>query len=90
MKKTERRKIKAKEFVEDLRSGMTDESLMGKYAVSSEQFQELLRMAVDSGLISEEELHERLSVSNTAVTKAFLELQEAAQRLRRISEDDTV
>ena len=90
MEKTERRKIKAKEFVADLRSGMTDESLMEKYVVSSDQFQELLRMAVDSSLISEEELHERLSVSNTAITKAFLELQEAAQRLRRISEDDSV
>ncbi len=90
MEKTERRKIKAKEFVADLRGGMTDESLMEKYVVSSDQFQELLRMAVDSSLISEEELHERLSVSNTAITKAFLELQEAAQRLRRISEDDSV
>lgn len=90
MKKTEKRKIKAKEFVADLRSGMTDESLMGKYVVSSDQFQELLHMAVDSSLITEEELHERLSVSNTAIAKAFLELQEAAQRLRRISDDDSV
>jgi hypothetical protein len=85
-----RRRIKAKEFVADLRSGMTDESLMGKYGVSLDEFQELLRMAVDSSLISEHELHERLSVSNTAITKAFLELQKAAQRLRRISEDDSV
>ena len=90
MKKAEARKIKAKEFVADLRSGMTDESLMGKYDVSSDQFQELLRMAVNASLISEEELRERLSAYNSAITKAFLELQEASQRLRRLSEDDTV
>jgi hypothetical protein len=81
MKKSETRKIKAKEFVADLRSGMTDESLMEKYDVSSDQFQELLRMAVNSSLIGEEELRERFSAYNSAITKAFLELQEAAQRL---------
>ncbi len=82
-----KRKVKAREFVTDLRSGMDDDELTAKYSLTRDQFHKLLRMAVDSGLIEREELYARISHSKTAITKAFVEMQEAVQELAHISED---
>lgn len=81
-----KRKVKAKEFVADLRSGMDDDALATKYSLTRDQFHKLLRMAVDSELITAEELYSRISHSRTAVTRAFVEMQDAVQELARISE----
>ncbi len=78
---TQKKKIKAREFVADLRTGMDDDALAAKYSLTSDQFHRLLRMAVDSGLIDREELYSRISHSKTAVTRAFVEMREAVEEL---------
>lgn len=83
---TQKRKIKAREFVADLRSGLDDEALTAKYSLTRDQFHKLLRAAVDSGLLTTEELYSRISHSKTAVTRAFVEMQQAVRELGRSSE----
>ena len=81
----QKKKVKAREFLTDLRSGMDDEALMAKYALTSDQFHKLLRMAVDSKLIRIEELYSRMSHSKTAITRAFVEMQEAVKELSTVT-----
>ncbi len=83
---TQKRKIKAREFVADLRCGLDDEALTAKYSLTRDQFHKLLRAAVDSGLLTTEELYSRISHSKTAVTRAFVEMQQAVRELGRSSE----
>ena len=83
---TQKRKIKAREFVADLRAGLDDEALAAKYSLTRDQFHKLLRMTVDSGLLTTEELYSRISHSKTAVTRAFVEMQQAVRELGRSSE----
>jgi hypothetical protein len=85
MMETVKRKVKAREFVADLRSGMDDDALAAKHALTRDQFHKVLRMAVDSGLISPDELYARISHSRTAVTRAFVEMQEAVQDLSSVT-----
>jgi hypothetical protein len=82
---TQKKKIKARDFVKDLRGGMDDEALMTKYALNRDQFHKLLRMAVDSGLLTADELYSRISHSRTAVTRAFVEMQEAVRELSTVT-----
>jgi hypothetical protein len=80
-----KKKIKAREFVTDLRNGMDDDALAEKYSLTRDQFHKLLRMAVDSELIHAEELNARLSHSRTAVTRAFVEMQRAVSELSSVT-----
>jgi hypothetical protein len=80
-----KKKVKAREFVADLRSGMDDDALTVKYSLSRDQFHKLLRLAVDSGLISQDELYGRVSLSRTAITRAFVEMQQAVQELSSVT-----
>ncbi len=72
---TPRRKIKAKPLVSDLRNGMGDRELMGKYELSESQLQKLFQKLVDAGAIDEMELFMRTSLSDSTITKAFVENQ---------------
>lgn len=83
----QKKKIKAREFVADLRSGIEDDSVMTKYSLTRDQFHRLLRMAVDSGLIDSQELYDRISHSKTAITRAFVEMQEAVRELSNVAKD---
>jgi hypothetical protein len=74
-----KRKINAKPLVEDLRSGMRDEQIMEKYCVSFGQFEKLLWRLLDAGAITEMEVYERTSVSESTVARAFTETREALQ-----------
>jgi hypothetical protein len=76
-----KKKVKAREFVADLRCGMDDDALTAKYSLTRDQFHKLLRMAVDSGLIENQELYDRMSHSKTAITRAFVEMQQAVREL---------
>jgi|GEM_PF-2323185 len=78
-------KINAREFVADLRSGIDDDALAAKYSLTRDQFHKLLRMAVDSGLIEKEVLLSRISHSKTAITRAFVEMQEAVRELSTVT-----
>jgi hypothetical protein len=78
---TSKRKIKAKPFVRDLRNGMGDRELMEKYALSESQLHKLLRKLVDAGAIDEMELFMRTSLSDSTITRAFVDTQCAMEEM---------
>jgi hypothetical protein len=78
---TEKKKIKAKEIIGDLRSGAPDEEIMKKYGINDEQFKKLLAKLVDAQLINEMELYERTTLSDTAITAAYVDTLNAIGEL---------
>ncbi len=70
----------------DLRSGMGDGELMKRYALSEGLFHRVLQKLIDAGEIDEIELLKRTSISDTAVTKAFLETRGAVQKVQNAEE----
>ena len=83
---TPKRKIKVKPFVKDLRAGMGDKELMEKYAVSEGQLHKVFQRLVDAGVIDEMELFMRTSLSDSTITKAFVEAQCAVEKLDNLEE----
>ncbi|MDQ7782008.1 MAG: hypothetical protein RDU20_03955 [Desulfomonilaceae bacterium] len=73
--------IKAKEFIQDLRSGMDDPTLMHKYDLNYDGLQKVLEKLVDADFITVLELHERARLSDTQVTKAFVDAQKAIDEI---------
>ncbi len=76
-----KRKLKAAPFIKDLRAGVGDEQLMEKYRLSPNQLEKAFRKLVDAGAIAEMELFMRSSISDSTVTKAFVESQRAIAEL---------
>jgi predicted transcriptional regulator len=76
-----KRRISAKQFVEDLRMGLDDAELMTKYNVSAVGLGRILDKLIEAELISMDELWSRSKVSETQVTKAFVEAQAAIDEL---------
>ena len=70
----------------DLRHGMGDRELMEKYALSGNQLHKVFKKLVDSGAIDEMELFMRTSLSDSIITKAFVETQCAVQELDNLKE----
>lgn len=83
---TPKRKIKGKLLVNDLRNGMGDRELMEKYALSESQLHKVFRKLVDAGAIDEMELFMRTSLSDSTITKAFVETQCTVQELNELEE----
>ncbi len=54
-----KRKIKGKDVVRDIRSGMTDSQLMDKYELSLTGLQKVFRKLVDAGALRMEEIYGR-------------------------------
>jgi hypothetical protein len=65
--------IKGKEFVKDIRSGMTDSDLSEKYGLTVQDFDRVLGYLVDAGLITKGELQERQQLSDSQIIRAFVE-----------------
>ena len=55
----EKRTIRAKDVVQDIRSNMTDAQLMEKYQLSARGLQSLLKKLIKHNLISESDLEVR-------------------------------
>jgi hypothetical protein len=70
-----KRKIKAKPFVRDLRTGMGDRELMEKYTLSENQLHKVLHRLVDAGAIDEMELFMRTYLSDGFMTGTFVDTQ---------------
>lgn len=70
------RTIKAKDFVKDMHSGMTDLDMIQKYGLTLQSFDRVLEYLVDAGLITIGELLERQHVSDSQVFRAFVESSE--------------
>jgi hypothetical protein len=67
------RTIKGKEFVKDIRSGITDFELSEKYGLTVQDFDRVLGYLVDAGLITKGELQERQQLSDSQIIRAFVE-----------------
>ena len=78
---TSKRKIKAKPFVRDLRTGMGDRELMEKYTLSESQLHKLLHKLVEAGAIDEMELFMRTSLDDSTITRAFVDNQCAMEEM---------
>ncbi len=50
------REVSAKEAIVDIKSGLSDETLMGKYKVSATGLQNMFEQLLDAGLITEDDL----------------------------------
>jgi hypothetical protein len=72
---TSKRKIKAKPFIRDLRNGVGDRELMEKYALSESQLHKVFHKLADAGAIDEMEFFMRTSLSDSTITKAFVDIQ---------------
>ncbi|MGB9618243.1 MAG: hypothetical protein ACPL7J_13045, partial [Desulfomonilaceae bacterium] len=57
---SEKRKIKAKEIIADIRAGMMDQELMEKYNVSQNALKSIFQKLIDSGSLQQHELEERI------------------------------
>jgi predicted transcriptional regulator len=73
--------IKAKDFIKDLRSAVDDTALMSKYGLSHEGLQKVFEKLVEADFITVLELHERARLSETQVTRAFVDAQKAIDEL---------
>ncbi len=75
------RRIIAKEFVRDLRLGLDDGALMQKYRVSEVGLGRVLDKLIEADLLTVDELWSRSQLSDTRVTRAFVEAQEAIDEI---------
>ncbi len=74
-------KINASQFLDDIRSGMDDDTLMAKYNLIPRNLQTAFRKVIEKGLITPLELCNRLKVTKSQVREAFLEMGKAIREL---------
>lgn len=67
------RKISARQIRGDIQLGLNDVDLMNKYSLTSKQLEDVLRQLVQIGVITHMELFERTRLSETQITKAFVD-----------------
>lgn len=67
----QKRKIKAKEFLDDVRAGMDDAWLMEKYGLSARGVLQVINRLIWLGLMSPSELTQRRSVATTVFLPIF-------------------
>jgi hypothetical protein len=70
------RAVNGKEFVKDIRPGMTDLEMMEKYCLAVYDFDRVLEYMVDVGLITKGELLELQHLSDSQILRAFVESSE--------------
>ncbi|MGO9569942.1 MAG: hypothetical protein ACLP5H_20615 [Desulfomonilaceae bacterium] len=75
------RKLKANDVARDAQGGMGDTIVMEKYRLNSKQLEGVLRKLVDADLITHMQLYERTSLSDTQITRAFVDSQAAIKEL---------
>ncbi len=75
------RKINSKAVAKDIHAGMGDNALMEKYNLTCKQLEDVLRRLVDVGLPDHMQLYERTSLSDSVVTKAFVDIQKVTDEI---------
>ncbi|MBI5570216.1 MAG: hypothetical protein HY914_09755 [Desulfomonile tiedjei] len=80
------RTIKAADVVKDIQAGLSDPQLMKRYDLTDRQLEFLLQQLLRRGMVSERQLSDRTSLADTAVTKAFVEVQQSVAELDEESE----
>jgi len=76
-----KRRIVAREFVEDLRRGLDDAELTTKYGLSEVGLGRVFDKLIEADLISLDELWKRSLLSDSRITRAFVEAQTAIDEL---------
>ncbi|MGO9123002.1 MAG: hypothetical protein ACLQPD_35945 [Desulfomonilaceae bacterium] len=76
-----KRKLKAQDFLKDVKRGMSDNELMGKYLLSRRALQSALRQLIELRLATPLELSNRLSITKSHVREAFVEMGKAIKEL---------
>ena len=77
------KKIKASEFMADVRSGVSSGDLVKKYRTTSDQLQYIFRRLVEAGLMSDLQSFDRTSLSDWDLIRAFSEESEALLNCRQ-------
>jgi hypothetical protein len=67
--------LTAKELASDVLSRMTDFELSEKYGLTAKEFHLALRVLVDSGLVTKQQLEERQQLSDSQIIRAFVEAE---------------
>ncbi|MBM3302429.1 MAG: hypothetical protein FJ118_05990 [Deltaproteobacteria bacterium] len=76
-----RKTIKAADFAQDFRLGMGDQAMMGKYHLTEEQLERVFGELWRRGLISDDEIEDRLDVTDSQVTLVFSSAKEDTKEL---------
>jgi hypothetical protein len=77
----EKRKIDAKQFLSDMDAGMDNEALMIRYGLAARDLQSVFRQIIAEGLATPLQLSNRLSITRSQVTEAFVQLGRAVREL---------
>ena len=80
-----KRKISRKNFLTDVQAGVDDGELMKKYELATVQLEHMLERILDSGQVTEKDLEDRTNLSDTSITRAFIEVQRS---MDKFEEDD--
>ena len=75
-----KRNLSAQSIVQDIRSGLTDSQLEEKYRIKPDAVPFLMRRLVDAGLMTDLEMYERKSLSESDLMRAFKGIDEAILR----------
>jgi len=73
-----KRTINGKPIASDVVEGMGDALLMERYNLTSNQLVLVLRKLLDANLITDMQLYERTTLSDSIITKAFVEKEKAS------------
>jgi DNA-binding HxlR family transcriptional regulator len=76
-----KRQLQAKLIVKDINDGLNDSQLMEKYTLTPKQLEQVLRQLLDQDLITHMQLYERTQLSDTQITKAFMDTADAIREL---------
>jgi uncharacterized protein (DUF433 family) len=80
-KNPNKRKLKARDFLKDVKRGMSDNELMEKYLLTRRALQSALRQLIELRLATPLELSNRLSITKSQVREAFVEMGKAIREL---------
>ncbi len=73
--------IRVREILDDIGLGMDDGNLMSKYRLTPALLEKVLDKLVAAGLVTDEDLRERAALTDTQVTRAFMDTQRALDEL---------
>jgi hypothetical protein len=73
-----KRTINGRAIAADVLEGMGDVLIMERYNLTSRQLELVLRKLLDANLITDMQLYERTTLSDSIITKAFVEKEMAS------------
>jgi hypothetical protein len=65
--------INSTDFIKDFRAGVDDSTLMSRYGLTEGQLERVMMELTNYGLITDTQLEDRAALSDTLITKSFIE-----------------